>query len=331
MNPSCIRVSRVFVLLVLLIAPAASQELATFRSRTNLVLVPALVRDADGRPIYGLRAQDFVIDDDGVEQAVQLDETAESAPLSLVIAIQRGRRASYEFPRIQSLYSMLEPVLGQPDTKVALVEFDSTVELAQDFTSDTKLIAENLRKLQPGDSKAAILDAVYFSEKLLDKLPKERQRVLLLVSETRDHGSIWARKVDDVVTLVGTSNTTIYTLAFSPSASNVLDTVRGNNIEEMNASPDYLAVLKMAAQAMRKNAPKTIASLTGGEYALFETRNSFEDRMLDFTNQLHSRYLLSFEPKDPHVGLHHIHVTLKKPSNVTVLARSRYWAADAGR
>lgn len=329
MNPSCIRVSGVFVLLGLLIAPAASQESATFRSQTNLVLVPALVRDADGLPVYGLRAQDFVIDDDGVEQAVQLDETAESAPLSLVIAIQRGRRASYEFPRIQSLYSMLEPILGQPDTQVALVEFDSTVELTEDFTSDAKLIAEDLKKLRPGDQKAGILDAVYFSEKLLDKVPRERQRVLLLISETRDHGSIWARKVDDVVTLVGTSNTTVYTLAFSPSASNVLDTMRGNNIEEMNASPDFFAVLKIAAQAMRRNAPKTIASLTGGEYALFETRSSFEDRMLDFTNHLHGRYLLSFEPKDPHVGLHHIRVTLKKPANTTVLARSRYWAAGA--
>jgi len=330
MNPSCSQASRVFILLISLLGSGAGQESATFRSRTNLVLVPALVRGADGSPVYGLRAQDFLIDDDGVEQAVQLEETAESAPLSLVIAIQRGRRASYEFPRIQSLYSMLEPILGQPETQVALVEFDSTVELAQDFTSDIKLIAENLRKLQPGDSKAAILDAVYFSEKLLDKVPKERQRVLLLISETRDHGSIWARKIDDVVTLVGTGNTTVYTLAFSPSVSNVLDTMRGNNIEEMNASPDYLAVLKMAAQAMRKNVPKTIASLTGGEYALFETRSSFEDRMLNFTNHLHSRYLLSFAPKDPHVGLHQIRVVLKKPANTTVLARSRYLATGTG-
>jgi hypothetical protein len=130
---------------------------------------------------------------------------------------------------------------------------------------------------------------------------------------------------------VGTSNTTVYTLAFSPSVSNVLDTMRGNNIAEMNAGPDFIAVLKMAGQAMRKNAPKTIASLTGGEYALFETRSSFEDRMLDFTNHLHSRYLLSFEPKDPHLGLHTIRVALKKPSNVTMLARSRYWAAGADR
>jgi VWFA-related protein len=183
MKPSCIRISGIFVTLALLVAPAAGQESPTFRSQTNLVLVPALVRDADGRPVYGLQARDFLIDDDGVEQAVQLDETAESAPLSLVIAIQRGRRASYEFPRIQSLYSVLEPILGQPGTQVALVEFDSTVELTEDFTSDARLIAEDLKKLQPGDRKAEILDAVYFSENLLDRVPKERQRVLFLIAK----------------------------------------------------------------------------------------------------------------------------------------------------
>jgi len=309
---------------------AVAQE-PTFRSQTNLVLVPALVRDANGKPVYGLQAKDFVIEDDGVQQVIQLDEAAESNPVSLVIAIQRGRRASYEFPRIQGLSSMLQPILDQGDAEIALVEFDSTVELKRDFTSDGSLISQDLKNLQYGDSGAAILDAVYFSEKLLEKVPKDRQRVLLLISETRDHGSVWAKKIDEVVTLIGNSNTTVYALPFSPSLSNVLDTMRGNNSEEMNEGPDLLAPLRMAVQAMKKNAPKTVASMTGGEYELFDTRNSFENRMLDFTNHLHSRYLLSFEPKDPHAGLHHIRVALRNPGDVTVLARSRYWAESAAQ
>ncbi len=321
--------ARSTLLILFWLGLSASAQEPTFRSQTNLVLVPTLVRDANGRPVYGLQAKDFVIEDDGVQQVVQLDDAAESNPVSLVIAIQRGRRASYEFPRIQGLYSMLQPVLDQADAEIALVEFDSTVELTRDFTSDSSLIARDLKNLQYGDSGAAILDAVYFSERLLEKVPKERQRVLLLISETRDHGSVWARKMNDVVTMVGTSDTTIYALPFSPSLSNVLDTMRGNNIEEMNEGPDLIAPLKMAVQAMKKNAPKTIASMTGGEYELFETRSTFENRMLDFTNHLHSRYLLSFEPKDPRAGLHHIRVGLRSRAEVTVLARTRYWAGSA--
>jgi len=88
---------------------------------------------------------------------------------------------------------------------------------------------------------------------------------------------------------------------------------------------DFLALAYMAAQAMRKNTPVTMASMTGGEYELFARRKNFEARMIDFSNHVHSRYVLSIEPKSPHAGLHQIRVVLKKPGDRVVLARSRYW------
>ena len=150
--------------------------------------------------------------------------------------------------------------------------------------------------------------------------------MLLLVSETRDHGSHFA-KIDDVVTLSGNGNATVYALAFSPTISNILDTERGNNEDEMKPGIDLIALLAQARAATKRNTPKAIASQTGGEYELFESRERFETRMIDFTNHLHSRYILSFEPKNPQPGLHLIRVRLKQPGTATVLARSRYWVA----
>jgi hypothetical protein len=244
-----------------------------------------------------------------------------------VIAIQRGRRANYEFPRIRGLSAMLDPMVEAGLGRVAIVEFDSQAELIQDFSSSSEKIAQSLKELQPGDGGAAILDAVDYSVKMLEKAPKERQRLLLLISETRDHGS--QAKVEDVVAEIGQSNTAVYALAFSPSRSNVLDTMRGNNVEEMNPLPDLLAPLMMAVQAMRKNTPQTVASMTGGEYEMFATGKNFDLRMIDFTNHIHGRYLLSIEPNNPHGGLHEIRVRLRNPGDRTVLARSRYWVAGA--
>jgi hypothetical protein len=85
----------------------------------------------------------------------------------------------------------------------------------------------------------------------------------------------------------------------------------------------------MASQAVRKNSPRAIASMTGGEYEMFSSRKNFERLMTEFTNHLHSRYLLSFEPKNPHPGLHAIRVELKEPEKRTVLARTSYWAEGA--
>jgi len=82
----------------------------------------------------------------------------------------------------------------------------------------------------------------------------------------------------------------------------------------------------MTLNATRKNVAKGLASMTGGEYQLFASRKSFEDHVFDFTNRLHSRYLLSFQPKDPHVGLHRLSVRLRESNDLTVQARTSYWA-----
>jgi VWFA-related protein len=319
-----VTLARSLLLSAILACPAAAQE-TTLHTQSNVVLVPALVKDARGHAVYGLQAQDFIVEDAGVPQTVHLDEAAEAEPVSLVIAVQKGREAYREFPRIKGFSSMIQPILDQEGTLAAVVEFDSTVELSQDFTDRQRLVENTLRTLDSGDGGAAILDAVKYSLNLLDQQPAGRQRVLFLLSETRDHGSRKV-KVDDVVTAIGLTNTTVYTMAFSPAVSNILDTGRGNNKDEMNAGPDLLAPLFLAREAMRKNVPKAIASMTGGEYGLFKSQNGFENRMLEFTNHLHSRYLLSFQPRDPHPGLHELRVRLRDPDRGDVLARASYWA-----
>ena len=85
----------------------------TIHSQSNVVVIPALVKSGQGEVVYGLGAKDFVVEDDGIEQAVRLDEIVEGQPVSMVIAIQRGRRADYEFPRMRGLSAMLEPLVAE--------------------------------------------------------------------------------------------------------------------------------------------------------------------------------------------------------------------------
>jgi VWFA-related protein len=295
---------------------------------SNLVPVPTLVRDNNGDAIYGLKIQDFVIEDDGIEQSIHLDETPEAQPISLVIAVQCGRRARREFGRTAKLSTMLDPVLSGKNNEAALLLFDSGVNLVQDFTTQTDTIEEHLKKLQPGDDGAAIIDAVSYAAKLLGQRQEGHQRVLLLISETRDHGSHLA-KIDDVVRLVGTTNTQVFTLPFSPYISQQLDTARGRNSDEWKPTIDIIEKLAAAHQAMRKNIPQALASMTGGEYDLFKSRKGFESDLIDFSNHLESRYLLSFQPNDPRPGLHSIRVRLKHPTGQeTLLFRRTYWVGN---
>src|SRR5580704_358629 len=59
-----------------------SQE-TTLHSQSNVVVIPALVKGAKGEIVYGLEARDFLVEDDGVEQAVHLDEAAEGQAVSM--------------------------------------------------------------------------------------------------------------------------------------------------------------------------------------------------------------------------------------------------------
>ncbi len=323
-----LRRAELLLAVLTLFASSLAQE-TTVRSRSNLVLVPTLVKDEQGSIVYGLQATDFAIEDNGVQQSVRLDEVPEGQPVSLVVAIQRGGRALFEFPRMQGLKTLLDPLFAMGTTRAAVVEFDSHVALTRRFTSDESLIDADLSNLQQGDAGAAILDAIAYSIDLLKNEPDGRQRVLLLIRETRDHGS--KMNVEAAVTAVGQINAMMYALAFSPGLSNILDTFRGNNKpgtnhNEMHPQIDFIDLAYQAAQAMRKNVPSTVATMTGGEYELFATRKKFEVRMNDFTNHLHSRYLLSFVPQDPRPGLHQLRVQVKDGKNVTVLARSSYWS-----
>lgn len=90
------------------------QQIST---RANLVPVPTLVLNEHGHTIFGLHEQNFIIEDDGVEQVVHLDEPADPKALSMIVAVQCGRRANRELGRVAGLSAMLDSILNGPNSE----------------------------------------------------------------------------------------------------------------------------------------------------------------------------------------------------------------------
>lgn len=240
---------------LLLILPSAAQQIST---RANLVPVPTLVIDQHGSTVLGLHEQDFIIEDDGIPQVAYLDEEPESKPISLVVAVQCGRRANRDFGRMAGLSTMLDPVLNEPNSEAAVLFFDSKLNLADDFTNHADVVERDLKNIESGDEGAAVLDAVAYPARLLARRPGDRQRVLLLISETRDHGSRFAG-MDEVVRLIAENYISVYALPFSPYLSQQLDVMRGTNKDEWYPTVNIIEKLAAIRQAMRKNIPETLA------------------------------------------------------------------------
>jgi hypothetical protein len=219
---------------------------------------------------------------------------------------------------------LLQPFTGGNHGEAALVVFDSKPVYLEGFQQDTSYIERDLQQLPEGDGGAAILDAVGFAINLLEQCPPNHRRVLLLISETRDHGS---RQIPtpQLVKRIGTSNTLVFSVSFSRSKAELMYRSRGSTADD---ELHLLGPVLMAVNAMRRNVPKTLAEMSGGEYEPFVREKAFEDRVEEAARHAHNRYILSFYPNNPTPGLHTIQVKLAQDDDARVVARANFWAVN---
>jgi hypothetical protein len=297
-------------------------------------------------------AQPFLTSGDSI--GLRVLPCRDAKPVSLVVAIQVGHKASSQFKKradlslydsfyseeerrdcrkrrvpcptaIAGLGTMLRDFVDQTKGEVALVTFDSSVYQFQGFTDDASKISERLTRLTPGDDGAAILDAVNYSARLLESRPRNRRRVLLLISESRDHGSVTTTALS-LTQQLAASNMLVCSLTFSP--------LRGRFAEDLKALPsgenfDLLVPLRASIGTLRKNVAQDIAAVMGGEDGKFKDKTTFDATFASITNGIRGRYLLSFQPKQPKLGPHPIRVRLRDSRKDLVLrARSEYWATE---
>lgn len=194
-------------------APSDSNSpTATLTMRSNLVVVPALVRTKSGELVYTLKARDFILTDDGVVQKLRLEEDTGTQPLAMVILVQTGGDAAVHLDQYQHLGGMLTNMLGGIDHRVAVVGFDSTPILLHGFTPNVDYITHTLDTLDPGDKGAAVFDAIVKAVDLLRMQPTTYRRAILLLSQTTDDGSHTA--LVDALHAISDTNTVIYSVGF---------------------------------------------------------------------------------------------------------------------
>jgi VWFA-related protein len=305
--------------------PGSHASVPTIRVTTNEVLVPTLVEKPHGGGIvYGLKPEDFVVEDNGVPQKIRVQEEMDTAPVALVIALEEGREGELEFSKLEKMGPLLEFFLSDAKSQAALVGFDSKPRLIRDYTHSEEVLREGLQELQPGDGGAAILDTISYAVDLLETQPKEFRRVLLLVSEERDHGSKHT-KTPELIKKIGRSDVLVLSVSFSPAKAEFAHDLKDSGEDR---TLNMVSTLVMAVQAFRKNISKQIAVMSGGEYTTFVGDKRFEERVLDAAKDARNRYLITFSPSDPTPGLHTLRVRTREDYGARIVARANYWLQE---
>src|SRR5580692_12695181 len=253
----------------------------TLRTQSNVVLIPTTVQTKHGEILYGLKPNQFVVEDNGVPQAIHLDEDTDSLGLSLVVVVQCSRSAGYEFPKLNGLGTMIDGIAGDAPREVAIVTYGSAPLLLGKFSSKVDAMAHALAQLEPcDDPDASTLDAVAYATKLLDARKNHYRHAILLISETRDHGS--TSKPAEVIAALGRTNTVVDSVAFGPGKTEVLNDLK------YGGGSGPIGLLVMAVNALKKNAAHELAALSGGEYINFTSQKAFDQGLQQLTNHVHN-------------------------------------------
>lgn len=205
-------------------------QTTTFRTGTNLVLVPALVRTDKGQLVFTLTANDFILTDNGVEQKLNMEQDTDDLPLALVILVETGAAGANHLGDYSRIGPMLDQVVGGVTHEVAVVGFDSAPNIIQDFTPDLDQVRGTMNNLKPGDGGDAIFDALGYAVDLLRKQPASYHRAILLMSETLDHGS--KLNLEETLRAISDTNTAIYSMGFSTTKGEMKEEAKGFSSDE---------------------------------------------------------------------------------------------------
>src|SRR5579863_7678843 len=291
-----------------------TEPLYKLRVQTNFVQIPVLVKDGQGRRVYGLSPQDFTVNENGKPQTLTYF-TSDPFALSVAIVLDIGM-ADVAFQKVNETYSSLVGAFS-PYDEVALYTYSSIVSQAADFTARTDKLTASLDEMKlvrgrngppvlggplgpqgpmingmpvgtsgpppvmtPAKESHVLNDAILRAALDLSKRPRQLRKVIFVISDGREYGS-------------------------RASYSQVLKVLETRNIQvqavvvDSGALPVYKQIerFRIKGQGYSNILPKYVYATCGGQVYSELTRNAIEDAYASITSEARNQYTLGYNPK----------------------------------
>ena len=289
---------------------------------TDLILVDATVTDAEGKPVRGLRPEDFKLYEDGEERPVaflnvERHEGAER-PVAVVFAVDiSGSMTPEEMARLQTAMRAFSEMLSNRPASFALMSFGMSARILQNFTSDPRKLDRALDKLahEANGLSTHTYDAVDDAVRLLRRdAPRTRdhrlmKRAVVVVTDGFPVGDTVAPAT--VIERANEAEVSVYTVTL-PSYSRLLAPASA----ERTPLPTPLDVSGLVER-------------TGGAN-VYATTKDYEPLFRALAEEVTSTYVLAFYPPEEkrRDGLSHT-VRVEGPRGLTLRQnRATYKSSD---
>jgi VWFA-related protein len=138
--------------------PCPQQSQSTFSVSVDLVKVPITVFGENGAPIGSLERKDFNIYEDGERQQIR-SFSVDKNPVSVILLLDCSGTVEKEWKQIKSAAENFADALTKGD-RVSIITFADEVELALDWTEDTRQVRKALGKVKLG-MRTNLYDAIF--------------------------------------------------------------------------------------------------------------------------------------------------------------------------
>ena len=197
-------------------APTQPEKPQVFRAGVDLVSLNVTVVDNQNRYVTDLREEDFSVFEDGTRQELTFFNRT-SLPIALSILIDTSASMESRLATAQEAAIGFARKLRTQDL-AQVVDFDSRVEIAQNFTSSVPDLERAIRATTAGGS-TSLHNALYISLKELAKIRAKsqddvRRRAIIVLSDGEDTSSLVS--YEEVLELAKRSETAIYTIGLQP-------------------------------------------------------------------------------------------------------------------
>jgi VWFA-related protein len=292
------------------------EDLYTISVSANVVQIPVMVKDSDGRRVDGLLPKDFTVLENGKKQTLTYF-TSDPFELSVAIILDTGI-SDVALQQVNQTYGSLVGAFS-PYDEVALYTYSSTVTQVADFSGKPQRLTAALNEMKlvrgrnngppvlggplgpqgptvnglpvggppvapvytPPRESHVLNDAILRAALDLNKRDRTRRKLIFVISDGRELGSKASYR--EVMRVLQTHDIQVKAVVVDSSALPVY-----RQVEKLHHLP---------GQGYSDILPKYVAATGGGEILPELSRNAIEDAYAQITSESRNQYTLAYSPK----------------------------------
>lgn len=305
--------------------PARSDD-EPIKLHTTLVQVPVVVKEKGGRYLTDLRKDDFSIYEDGARQTIEYFGTTEE-PFNVALLLDSSGSTADQLQQIKTAALAFIDNL-RPQDKVLLVEFNDSVRILSELTSNREQLRRAIADIQPGEY-TQVYEAVYTAvwERLADI---EGRKAVILFTDGIDNASSEIVEEDTLDAVIESEDVIVYPIRYSTRAD-VERRIERKFAAERITNPqktetDQQKAMRELDHAYRQADEylEELARLSGGVVERADQITDLKGALARIADELRKQYWLGYyPPNEKQVTSRRISVKVSRPDAI-VRARPGY-------